>query len=188
MKYILMVTFLLLTVDSYAQFRVTEWGNSIEEVKEKEVAEYQIELEERGLTTLSFKGTVMNKDVSINYSFIRDTLFNATYHFNETYTDNKAYLDQFNDVKNILNEEYGLPLVTKFIWSNETYKGNENMYGYALAKGHLEIISLWESDTTIIGNYVASNDNEIKHLIDYKSKKFAHLLDNLKQKQNKFDF
>jgi hypothetical protein len=130
-------------------------------------------------------------DCRINYNFLEDKLFQSFYLFNEKHTNKNLYIDDYEELKEILTKNYGKPKIDKVTWKNDLYKSDKQNWGTAISMGHLIYETSWETSTTKI-NLKLSGDNleiigyVIYLTLVYDSKELKEWADKiLEEKRNK---
>ena len=62
----------------------------------------------------------------------------------------KAYLTRYNEVKEVMTQQYGTPMADDTTWTDETYKNDESKWEKAFEYGYLALRSAWQSGNTMI--------------------------------------
>jgi hypothetical protein len=159
-------------------FRKTTWGMNKNTVLKIETLA-RVKSADGGLR---YSTSLSGLDCFVFYEFINDKLYLAGYFFNETHINNLKYIDNFYEIKTLLDKKYGE-------YTGETEKAKtDNKYlladkGLALELGYLQLISNWETSTTKIGLIVSSNDSGIGMAVFYQSKKLEDEAKQIKQEK-----
>ena len=103
-------------------FRETNWGMSEEQVKVTEDKKPNFE----DNTMLSYKVTISEKDFECAYLFLEDKLYGSRYLFFGEHSNKNLYIDDYEELKEILTKEYGKPKIDKVTWKNDLFKNLEN--------------------------------------------------------------
>lgn len=166
------------------KFRNLEWGMSLEEVlkaediesvnKIEEDTEYPIEYIDEGIYFSDVVGGL--KTIVLMY-FSENQLVGGTQLFQEQHHYKNKYIDDFEDVENILINKYGPASSSEIIWKNESWKDNPGYYGHAVALGHLEYEAEWYTANSIISHFLVGDGYEIDHFINYLSKQFKNKIE-----------
>lgn len=174
--------------DTY-NFRKTKWGMSPAEVKltEKGKPVNEGPLPPYDLA-VSYTGTFEGSDTETGYLFNADKLVLAGYAFTDRHSDNNLYIKDYEKIKGVLTEKYGLPAQDEQIWSDETYKDKPEEYGTAAALGHLVMQSSWTSPGTQIFLTLQGRDNNISLSALYYSAELNPLVIERKIRQEAEDF
>ena len=119
---ILAISILILFAEEVKyDFRKTNWGMSKEQVKATEDKKPNFE----DNTMLSYKVTISEKDFECAYLFLEDKLYGSGYLFFGEHNNN-LYIDDYEELKEILNKEYGKPKIDKVTWKNDLFKNLES--------------------------------------------------------------
>lgn len=186
-KTFLFTLFIILSIDIYAQFRETKWGDTIEEVKKSESGNYIGQNEISGMQVIIYDGTVANIDTQIAFFFIDNELVRGGYVFTEIYLSTGQYVEDYRKVKRIITSVYGDPKTDRKNWNNETMKEYSDEVT-AISLGHLSLISAWETEDTKIGMTLASKSFKTEHVILYESILHKDKIESLNNKQVISDF
>jgi len=115
-------TLILFAVEAKYDFRKTNWGMSKEQVKTTEDKKPDFE----DNTMLSYEVTISEKDFDCAYLFLEDKLYGSRYLFFEEHTNKNLYIDDYEELKEILTKEYGKPKIDKVTWKNDLFKNLES--------------------------------------------------------------
>ena len=115
-------TLILFAVEAKYDFRKTNWGMSKEQVKTTEDKKPDFE----DNTMLSYEVTISEKDFECVYLFLEDKLYGSRYLFFEEHTNKNLYIDDYEELKEILTKEYGKPKIDKATWKNDLFKNLES--------------------------------------------------------------
>ena len=115
-------TLILFAVEAKYDFRKTNWGMSKEQVKTTEDKKPDFE----DNTMLSYEVTISEKDFECAYLFLEDKLYGSGYLFFEEHTNKNLYIDDYEELKEILTKEYGKPKIDKVTWKNDLFKNLES--------------------------------------------------------------
>ena len=115
-------TLILFAEEAKYDFRKTNWGMSKEQVKATEDKKPDFE----DNTMLSYEVTISEKDFERAYLFLEDKLYGSGYLFFGEHTNKNLYIDDYEELKEILTKEYGKPKIDKVTWKNDLFKNLEN--------------------------------------------------------------
>jgi len=116
---ILAISILILFAEEVKyDFRKTNWGMSKEQVKATEDKKPNFE----DNTMLSYEVTISEKDFECTYLFLDDKLYGSGYLFFGEHTNKNLYIDDYEELKEILTKEYGKPKIDKVTWKNDLFK------------------------------------------------------------------
>lgn len=155
----------VVAADEY-DFRKARWGMSQEEVIRSESGKPVGRTSE----VLKYKSSLDNKDCSIFYKFQNNRLMTGLYAFDIWHTNQNNYILDYGRLKELLIKKYGTPLDDEVIWSNDLFKNDHQLYGMAVAMGHLAFVARWETPTTEVGLMLTGENYEITLAIIYESK------------------
>lgn len=157
MKWVMVLTLLIISSDVYSQVRGTTWGDSWEQVEEtiKEDAVYEntlIALAGADVVNYSIRLKNYNRiqltagdTTGVGYFFLDDKL--ASIQVN--YKDPKISISEFRDIADLLSRKYGDPKEDRI--DDEPSEAIENwnkVLDEALQKGEMLIERIWEDDET----------------------------------------
>ena len=158
-----------LSNDVKYDFRKTNWGMSKEQVKATEDKEPDWEDD----AELSYKVTISGKsgkDFPCNYYFSADKLYSSAYGLGGRHTNNNLYIDDYEELKEILTKEYGKPKTDKVIWKRDVFKDDKSYWGTAVVGGDLSCSAQWKTPTTEINLKLFGEDWRIILIVSYESK------------------
>ncbi len=147
-------------------FRGSSWGDSKEDV-----------IALKGEPAPSKDGHFYYKSHSggfvalVNYEFFNNKLSQGQYIMQEKHDNRGLYIADYSDLTRLLIQKYGKPLLKDVAWINEKYKEDVKKWGDAVAEGHLNYHTQWETEATVIDHYLTGAKGDIFHGLFYKSKK-----------------
>ena len=149
------------------EFRGLKWGSTREEVKSiiKDAILYD-EAE-----NLMYSSDVSGLDAQLVFWFKSGKMNAIAYIFKEPHSSRNLYIEDYEKIKSLLIEKYGLPADEQERWLDDLYKDDPNDKGMAIAIGHLVISSIWRFPDTEITHGLTGDNYEITHLLSYKSTK-----------------
>jgi DNA repair exonuclease SbcCD ATPase subunit len=115
-------TLILFAEEVKYDFRKTNWGMSKEQVKATEDKKPNFE----DNTMLRYEVTISEKDFECAYLFLEDKLYGSGYLFFGEHTNKNLYIDDYEELKEILTKEYGKPKIDKVTWKNDLFKNLES--------------------------------------------------------------
>src|ERR1035437_5720723 len=170
---LLFLFFLLGNIYCFSQYdvRKVNWGMSKQQVEKSE--KYLKKLKNEDEESLTYKTTLLNKEVYLDYSFKENKLRSVFYYFERNHTNHNDYIDDYIDLKEALIKKYGEPSSDDIIWENNLHKDNLQEYGLAISVGLLEYLTQWThiNNTTNIVLNLYGKDNKINLNILYASLK-----------------
>ena len=164
-------------------FRYTSWGMSQEAVID---SEEKIDPVEKTDNLIKYKTQILGKNVELIYLFAQNKLIGSSYRLDENYIVSQRFIRTYKRFKQALMEKYGQPEKETTSWLNDTYKNDRNKWGLALSLGHIVYAALWNTPNATIECSLRGEDFYILCLVEYKSKDFSHLFDEI-NKEDKLD-
>jgi hypothetical protein len=188
MKKILLILSILITTNLKAQekhdIRNVNWGWTLAQVKVSE----KLKLFEQTKNELTYFGSLNNKSFMLSYDFIDNKFVRLTYTCTEEFINKNNYIDQFNELKDILIKRYGSTSYDRVKWSDNLYKDRPQDIGLACSVGHVKFITQWFTDNTQINLQCNGENFKVNLGIIYTSVKYQPLIDAQEEKQNEKDF
>ena len=166
-------------------FRKTNWGMSKEQVKATE--KNKIAFEDKEVIAMD-RAQVDGKECIYVYYFLEDKLYRAGYSFMEEHINKNFYIDDYEDLKEILTKKYDKPVLDKKIWENDLFKDDRSSWGLAVSVGHLKYFSSWETSTTYINLGIDGDNYKISLTIGYYSKELEEWADKILEEKAKSNF
>ncbi|GAI61308.1 unnamed protein product [marine sediment metagenome] len=168
-------------------FRKTNWGMSVEQVKATEDKKPGGESD----TVLAYEVEIDAKDFICLYQFLENKLFFSGYNYKEEHINYNLYINDYEDLKEILIKKYGKPMKDEEMWDNlsewelEAYKQN---LGNSISAGFLTYFAFWETFTTRIELILDGDNYEINLRIRYISKELEEWANKIKEERAKSEF
>jgi hypothetical protein len=181
---IFLTTFLFLTTNIHSQFRKTTWGMSPQEVEAVETAKFV----DKNETFYMYEGNVGGLDDNIVYQFAKNKLVGAASKFSVTHSNKTEFINDYNDLKDILIKKYGKPDEDEKFWYDDLFKDHPQDWGMAIATGDLAYQSIWEDKKNKILLLLKGDNYEVELSITYKSVELQYLLEEEKKAKNTDDF
>lgn len=156
-------------------FRGIPWGSSLEEVKNSDFLKKHPDYEyEKSLNVIGVDNiTVANKSTMAVLYFGDSGLYQAVYVLEEKHANLNSYIDDFDDIYEVLKKKYGEPDKTIDDWKDDLYKDDPSDYGMAVAAEHAAFYRKWNGENSDI-ILICNGDNfEISNLIVYESPSLA---------------
>ena len=181
MKWVMVITLLIVSSDVFSQVRGTNWGDSWEQVKETIKDELEGENAMIELTEMNESEISSRIIAKLNMQFTGgDTTFVAYLFFDDklaqivvSYTNPEMSIKKFNDIAELLTKKYGSP--KEDLIDDEPSEGiidwNEaadEYYDEALQNGKMLIERKWEDDETYL-KLAMGNDDGLVFNISYWS-------------------
>ena len=167
---LLVITSLSLTILAKEQvfdFRQTNWGMSMEQVK---ASEYNYPVFEDN-TILNYYVAINEKDFICSYRFLNNKLYDIKCVFNEQYINKSLYIDHYEELKEIFIKKYGKPKFDEYRgkWGNDIYKNNKADLLKAISVGDEAYWTQWKTPITKIDLMLLGESNKINLILRYKS-------------------
>ena len=158
MKQLIFAVLLCLSAALCARdFENAWWGMTRSEVKSIESGAPVQESQQM----LIYESCVAGFPALAAYFFADGRLYSGKYIFNIQHKQNKEYITDYHIILERLMADHGLPLQRGKRWQNDTWRDNESKWGDAVASGHLEYLSCWETDTSNIDLILTGADQII---------------------------
>ena len=192
--FIFWISFILTTAmfseDQEFDFRNTNWGMTIEQVRVSEGSrEAQIVKDDK----IVYIDTISNRTFGVYYHFIDNKLVRGGYALLEKHTNRNLYIQDYNDMKELLINKYGEPSdkwrdgknYSKQVWLDDLYKDDPKDWGMAICLGHLVYQLCWETPKSEIASKLNGDNYKIWLNIQYFSKEFKELREKETEGQSK---
>lgn len=153
------------TTESEFKFRNTKWGDTREEVIKSESDSPDLNnVYGLGYAEQSLAGYNSN----LYYYFKEGKLYQAVYVIIEQHTNESKYIDDYEQLKELLIKKYGEPTNDIVYWYDDLYKDNPRSdWGMAIITGDLIYVSKWEVDNTTILLKLAGDNFEVDFTLNY---------------------
>lgn len=146
-------------------FRNTNWGMSKEEVKLTEEKKSIYEDDD----SLLYKVEIDKYDCYCGYYFLENKLYRSAYIFTEKHNNKNAYIEDYENLKELLTKKYGKPTWENVNWKDDFYKDIKGNWGLAVARGDLEYLITWETFITDRQMRLTGENYKIDLIISYYS-------------------
>lgn len=188
MSCILVIFALILSAEEAKyDFRKTNWGMSKEEIKAIEEKKPGGESD----TCIAYKVEIKGKDFICLYELLENKLFFSGYNCKEEHVNYNLYINDYEDLKEILTKKYGKPIKDEEIWDSlsewelEAYKQN---LGNSISAGFLAYFAFWETPATRIELILDGDNYEINLRIRYISRELEEWADKILEEKAKSSF
>jgi hypothetical protein len=125
--------------------RSTDWGMSVQEVKENEPVQFSWELQSPVLSDneqrVAYHTQIEGVEAALTYTFYENHLGQAKYVFEPQHDDAVEYVQDFHTLKNWISQSYGSPTSVQEIWLENLYQYDKNLWGQAVMRGHLVMVA-----------------------------------------------
>ena len=149
--------------------RNINWGMSREEVSKLETATYNFQQGE----FVFYETTICGLSSNLIYAFNdNDELYQVIYQITEEHTSENLYINDYDNLKDEIQNKYGTPDESGETWIDDLYKDDPDDKGFALMLGDLIIKSIWYNDDVTIGLVLSGDNYEINHLLGYTSTEY----------------
>jgi len=157
--------------------RSTDWGMSVQEVKENEPIQFSWELQSPVLSDyeqrVAYHTQIEGVEAALTYTFYEDHLGQAKYVFEPQHDDAVEYVQDFHTLKNWISQSYGSPTSLQEIWLEKLYQYDENLWGQAVMRGHLVMVAEWKNPGTDIVLVLNGGDDTVGLVADFASTTFV---------------
>jgi hypothetical protein len=157
--------------------RSTDWGMSVQEVKENEPIQFSWDLQSPVLSDyeqrVAYHTQIEGVEAALTYTFYEDHLGQAKYVFEPQHDDAVEYVQDFHTLKNWISQSYGLPTSVQEIWLEKLYQYDQNLWGQAIMRGHLVMVAEWKNPGTDIVLVLNGGDDMVGLVADFASTTFV---------------
>lgn len=113
---------------------------------------------------------VAGRKARLFYQFASSHLREAFYAFEDAHTNRNLYIDDFEDLRELLALKYGEPLIDTAIWKRNLYRNDPDEWGRAVVIGDVTFRAEWETPRTRIILSLGGDNYEARHFLGYVSK------------------
>jgi hypothetical protein len=121
------------------------------------------------------------------YIFAKDRLVRARLVFKSEHADLNAFIGDYQAVEPVLKEQFGKAAEERAIWEDDSTQLEPKSYldqdraspanilqsdpnvGLAVSLGHLRLYARWEAGRTQVVHALSGEDQQIIHLVEYRS-------------------
>ena len=157
--------------------RSTDWGMSVQEVKDNERVQSSWDLQSPVLADyearIAYHTQIEGIEAALTYSFYENHLGQAKYVFESQHEDAVEYVQDFKTVKNWIKQSYGEPTSVQEIWLDELYQYDSSLWGQAVMRGHLVMVAEWKNPGTDIVLVLDGGDDTVGLVADFSSTTFV---------------
>ena len=157
--------------------RSTDWGMSVQEVKDNEPIQSTWELQSPVLADferrVAYHTQIEGIEAGLTYTFYQDHLGQAKYVFEPQHEDTAEFVNDFDTVKNWISQSYGEPTSSQEIWLDKLYQYDKSLWGQAIKRGHLVMVAEWENPGTNIVLVLDGGDDTAGLVADFASTTFV---------------
>ena len=162
------------------QFRSSNWGDNISQVKSKEAVKQIHETDD----WLLYEAQIAGFPVSLSFRFVSGMLNTGMYSFKQEHSDNNDFISDFETLNKLLTIKYGAPNETKDFWFNDMYRDDYSRWGTAIASGHHSRYFLWSDEQSTLTLQIRGDNYEITLAVLYESKRLKPLADAAREREN----
>ncbi len=157
--------------------RSTDWGMSVQEVKDNELVQSSWDLQSPVLADyearIAYHTQIEGIEAALTYSFYENHLGQAKYVFEPQHEDAVEFVQDFKTVKNWIKQSYGEPTSVQEIWLDELYQYDSSLWGQAVMRGHLVMVAEWKNPGTDIVLVLDGGDDTVGLVADFSSTTFV---------------
>jgi hypothetical protein len=150
--------------DGTHDFRRTSWGMTPSEVKQ---AEQRADFVRAEGDRLYYRDSLSGLHSSIVYVFSNNRLVKGFYQIEQTHLDPALFYNDFLKLAKEMRRLYGREQVRDYNWKNDTFKGNEDKYGFAISIGFLSCHYVWKKGDTSIDLTIRGKSHTFNTRITY---------------------
>ena len=175
-------------------FRKTRWGMTRKEVRISEGKRKPVlDPTEK---EICYVDTISGKTFLVAYSFVDNKLVSGAYALMEKHTNYNMYVEDYEEVKELLIKKYGKPEDKWFdgndyremLWRNDLYKDDPDHWGLAISMGDLVFRLCWKTSDTDIMLQLAGDNFKVRLNVGYFSRNLENLQEKAKEKETKNKF
>ena len=161
-------------------FRKSKWGESISTVKTNE----KLEVIDESNSLLAYKTKISGIETIVGYLFTEGKLTTGRYLITEKHSNKNDYINDYNNLKELLEKKYGKPEKEEKLWKNDLYKDDYSQWGFAVSLGHLLYYSTWETENSEISIILSGENYEIKLMTEFNSLELKEFKKKVIEKKN----
>lgn len=166
-------------------FRKSKWGDS----KEKVISSEKKSNLATGVNQLyMFNDNIASMNCKVAFIFTDNKLSMAKYIFNPVHTNENDCIEDYDRIVALLSEKYGIPQYNTPKWKNSSYINDKEKYGIAVSLGDLTYNAKWETEVTDIIAALYGDNYKTTLLIQYVSKKYEQIRNQIQKKEDSQQF
>lgn len=154
--------------DENFDFRYGVWGESVEQIKRREDAEFIGENE----GNLAYEGSLSGCECGIIYVFSDNKLVEGGYTISDVYTNPGQYISTYESIKQQLYEKYGDAVTDETIKMQTDSLIEAAGPASALKYGYVAYKACWETENTVITIAMMAENYDVFVVLQYKDKNF----------------
>lgn len=162
--------------------RGVKWEATKSQVRATEKAK----LKRENANALEYAAVIGSDSYTIQYGFLSGKLAEVQTSFDEDYGEYKLYVDEYNELKEVLTLKYGEPDIDTTIIEKEGATSFST--GVDVAEGKIRLITAWFFEKTKIVLYCSGGDGRVYVWVDYEYIPFRRELEKVKEKIKTSDF
>jgi len=163
-------------------FRKTRWGMSMKDIIQAEGKPDTImTLDAHRKLMIYDNRTIASKKTLIGYILAYNQLVRANYLFKISHSNTNLYMQDYQEIKKLLQAKYGKPKEDEVIWLNDLYKDDPEHWGFAISMGHLRYFASWDLPRTEITLILYGDNFKINLRLEYVSKTLRDLEEKAKK-------
>lgn len=154
-------------------FRKIRWGMNRSQIVASEKSQPLLEIDEK----LTYKETMFERDVSINYFFEDSKVIKSEYLFDGSFVNATDYLVYYQKIKKNLISKYGKPNIDESKELDELPFEQYKHIAELIYRGEQDYNTIWEKPRTTIRLALKGKDffTSVKLFVTYNSKKFKEI-------------
>ncbi len=137
---------------NYDNIYLPEWARWDMDINELKDTEIRAEKRELGSGNVKYYAVEPVNTDYFNYNFDYVYIFEneklKTYFIE--YSGDYNFLEKYNEMKNAVIERYGEPLTDTVVWTDETYKNDEEKFNQAFKYGYVTMNCRWVAGDNVI--------------------------------------
>lgn len=166
---LLTFTFVFITPQEINNFRKTNWGMTLQQIKKIEKTKLLKEEKE----SLIYKDEILGFPVGVAFLFDKfNKLYLGKYVFFQKHSNKTDFIYDFIKIEKTLEKKYKIPNYNKKIWKNDLYEDEHKNWGTAVSIGHLVLEAKWILINTEILLQLSGDNFDIKLIIQYSDRNY----------------
>ena len=183
---LIIFTLILFAEEVKYDFRKTTWGMNEEQVKATEEREVGYEGNSVSGYALGYEVEIDVNNYYCYYLFLENKLYQGRYMLNEKHVNKNLYIDDYEELKEVLTKKYGNPInKNEIYWEDDLFKDNKVDWGLAISVGDLYYFSGWETPITKISLELDGDNYKIRLILIYESKELKEWADKILEEKAK---
>ena len=150
-------------------FQSSNWGDSIEEVKNSENAPewFQSDSPDGTQSAIYYDGQRDSLPAIIFFAFSHNELIWGKHVFTEEQALHQQYYSDYITINSSLKDRYGIGTVD-YMFSSDKFRDSPDQWGEAIYLGDLLIQTKWENKSSTVMHAIFAKNKELTHSVEYQ--------------------